>query len=438
MQKSDHYTSGFGDEKEDSDISHRLPRDPDISQASSYGSARSISLTHSLSQTTLRSSNSFRVKAQEFAAGFVTCFIPHRHATCEGAEHEDGSRDVSDFSTTSSSKMSTISSGSNYRFRTHGSYSKKETQQETIRFSIEEINKATSNFASENRIGQGGFGAIYKGKLKDGTLIAVKRARKNMYDVHLSVEFKSEIETLSKVEHLNLVRFLGCLETDNERLILVEYVSNGNLREHLDGTRGNGLEIGQRLNIAIDVAHAVAYLHTYADHPIIHRDIKASNILLTDKLRAKVADFGFARLAAEDPEATHVSTQIKGTAGYLDPEYLRTYQLTEKSDVYSFGVLLVEIVTGRRPIERNRDNRERVTTRWAIRRFKEGDAVMAMDPRLRRSPAAVGATQRVLGLAERCMEKDRRSRPSMRECAEVLWGIRRDSQSMLQSSSTTR
>ena len=115
--------------------------------------------------------------------------------------------------------------------------------------------------------------------------------------------------------------------------------------------------------INADKVHSLDFFGL-TDHPIIHRDIKASNILLTDKLRAKVADFGFARLAAEDPEATHVSTQIKGTAGYLDPEYLRTYQLTEKSDVYSFGVLLVEIVTGRRPIERNRDNRERVTTRW--------------------------------------------------------------------------
>ena len=102
----------------------------------------------------------------------------------------------------------------------------------------------------------------------------------------------------------------------------------------------------------------------HADHPIIHRDIKASNILLNEKLRAKVADFGFARLAAEDPDATHISTQVKGTAGYLDPEYLRTYQLTEKSDVYSFGVLLVELVTGRRPIERNRSIKERITTQW--------------------------------------------------------------------------
>lgn len=105
-------------------------------------------------------------------------------------------------------------------------------------------------------------------------------------------------------------------------------------------------------------------INGFTDHPIIHRDIKASNILLTETLRAKVADFGFARLGPEDPDATHISTQIKGTAGYVDPEYLRTYQLTEKSDVYSFGVLLVELVTGRHPIERHRDLKDRFTTRW--------------------------------------------------------------------------
>lgn len=423
MQVPGHYSSSFGSEIEDSGVRHGGPREPDLSMKSSYDSSAE------LGRLKLQSRNSFRVKAQEIASGFVDCFVPRRCITGNDADREEGTLDTSDYSTTSSSKLST--SSSNYRYRTQGTNDKNETQQERIRFSIEEINKATSNFAIENRIGQGAFGAIYKGKLKDGSLIAVKQDKKNMNDTHLSVEFKSEIEILSQVEHSNLVRLLGYLETDRECLIVVEYVSNGNLREHLDGTRGSGLEFGDRLNIAIDVAHAIAYMHTYADHPIIHRDIKASNILLTEKLRAKVADFGFARLAAEDPEKTHVSTQIKGTAGYLDPEYLRTYQLTEKSDVYSFGVLLVEMISGRRPIERNRASRERMTTRWAIRRFREGGVATAMDPRVRRNPASVGAAERVLGLAERCLADERKSRPAMKECAEVLWRIRRDYQHML-------
>ncbi|RRT38816.1 hypothetical protein B296_00046515 [Ensete ventricosum] len=128
--------------------------------------------------------------------------------------------------------------------------------------------------------------------------------------------------------------------------------------------RGKILELATRLEIAIDVAHAITYLHMYSDNPIIHRDIKSSNILLTDNLRAKVADFGFARLFMVESDATHVSTQVKGTAGYLDPEYLRTYQLTVKSDVYSFGVLLVELVSGRRPIEPRRELNERLTANW--------------------------------------------------------------------------
>ncbi|KAG6496614.1 hypothetical protein ZIOFF_040382 [Zingiber officinale] len=459
MQISGHYSSSFGSEIEDSGVRHGAPREPDLSMKSSYDSSTEIG------RPKLQSRNSISLKAQAVASGFVGCFVPRSCITGNDADREVGMPDTSDYSSTSSSKLST--SSSNYRYRTQSSYGKSETRQERIIFSIEEINKATSNFAIENRIGQGAFGAIYKGKLKDGSLIAVKQDKKNMNHMHVSVEFKSEIEILSQVEHSNLVRLLGYLETDRERLMVVEYVSNGNLREHLDGrqcsfpyteihidserksiehyqvmqfyagTRGSGLEIGDRLNIAIDVAHAIAYMHTYADHPIIHRDVKASNILLTEKLRAKVADFGFARLAEEDPEKTHISTQIKGTAGYLDPEYLRTYQLTEKSDVYSFGVLLVEMISGRRPIERNRASRERMTTRWAIRRFKEGGVATAMDPRVRRNPASVGAAERVLGLAERCLAEERKSRPAMKECAEVLWGIRRDYQLMLKPRTVT-
>ncbi|KAJ6984554.1 hypothetical protein NC653_022741 [Populus alba x Populus x berolinensis] len=231
-------------------------------------------------------------------------------------------------------------------------------------FSIQEIFKMTDNFSPANKIGDGSFSTVYKGRLRDGSFVAVKRAQKNTYDKRLLLEFQNEAITLSKIEHLNLVRFYGYVEQGDERILVVEYVGNGNLREHLDGKKGSILEIAERLDIAIDVSHAVTYLHTYTDPPIIHRDIKASNVLITEKLRAKVADFGFARLTTEGSDATHISTQVKGTTGYLDPEYLRTYQLTEKSDVYSFGVLLVELMTGRHPIEEKRSLKERVTIKW--------------------------------------------------------------------------
>lgn len=289
-------------------------------------------------------------------------------------------------------------------------------------FSFDEICQATGNFSAVHKIGEGGFGTVYKGKLKNGCSVAVKRTKK---DVRVLAEFKNEVKALSKIEHLNLVRFYGFLEFRDERIIVTEYVSNGNLREHLDGKNGSELEFAERLSIAMDVAHAITYLHSYIDPPIIHRDIKASNILITENLHAKVADFGFARLAADDPCATHISTQIKGTAGYLDPEYLRTYQLTEKSDVYSFGVLLVEMMTGRHPIETNRNLDERVTMRWAMSMLKHGDTVIAMDPRLRRNPASIEAVEKVLKLARQCLAPSRLARPAMKKGAEVLWEIRK-------------
>ncbi|KAK4483114.1 hypothetical protein RD792_010293 [Penstemon davidsonii] len=292
---------------------------------------------------------------------------------------------------------------------------------------FEEVYKATENFSPANKIGEGGFGTVYKGILKNGSIFAVKRAKRETYDQRLSVEFKNEILALSKIEHLSLVRFYGYIEHGNELLIVVEYVSNGTLREHLDGTHGSGLETTARLDIAIDIAHAVTYLHTYTDPPIIHRDIKSSNILITENFRAKVADFGFARLGTEDSLATHISTQIKGTAGYLDPEYLKTYQLTEKSDVYSFGVLLVEMMTGRNPIENRRSLDERVTIRWvSTEELKRGEVVNAMDERLQRSVASIQAVENVLKLARQCLAASRISRPSMRKCAEILWEIRKE------------
>ncbi|KAJ4849932.1 Calmodulin-binding receptor-like cytoplasmic kinase 1 [Turnera subulata] len=338
-----------------------------------------------------------------------------------------------DISTGSDRKSSSrLRSSSSY-----GSSSSTSRTSWTAGLSFEEIVKATRNFSPENKIGEGSFSTVYKGKLGDGSFFAAKRARKTTYDKRMALEFRNEVLTLSKIEHLNLVRLYGYVEHGEEQIIVVEYVGNGTLREHLDGTRGRILEISERLDIAIDVAHAITYLHTYSDPPVIHRDIKASNILITEKLRAKVADFGFARFGSEDYDVSHISTQIKGTSGYLDPEYLRTYQLTEKSDVYSFGVLLVELITGRHPIEQKRSMKERVTIKWAMQNLKQGDAIFVMDPILRRTPASTIAMEKVLKLAGRCLASSRQSRPSMKECGEVLWRIRKDLREGYLSSSSS-
>ncbi|ERM94944.1 hypothetical protein AMTRI_Chr07g80480 [Amborella trichopoda] len=374
--------------------------------------------------------NPMKIVAGIFSGAVSSCF--------SGSTSSKSSSVDESFDDLKAPSVSSRTSGVSERSRSRkaiysNSYNSTETQPGSMKFSIDEIYKATRNFSPSFKIGQGGFGTVYKGRIHDGTVVAIKRAKKNMHDKHLTVEFQSEIRTLACVEHLNLVKFLGYLEHGDERIVVVEYVPNGTLREHLDGVNGDTLDLAARLDIAIDVAHAVTYLHMYTDRPIIHRDIKSSNILLTENFRAKVADFGFARLASNDDGATHVSTQVKGTAGYLDPEYLKTYQLTEKSDVFSFGVLLVEIITGRRPIEAKRELKERVTTRWAMRKFTEGEAILTLDPRLRRTPAANLALEKILELAFQCLAPSRHSRPSMRRCAEILWSIRKDYRELIAS-----
>eukprot|EP00250_Pteridium_aquilinum_P010030 c19102_g2_i1 orf=240-926(+) len=163
-------------------------------------------------------------------------------------------------------------------------------------FTMADLNKATSNFSTSCKIGQGGFGVVYRGKFADGRTVAIKRARKDLFEARLTSQFQSEVNMLAKVEHLNLVKLIGFLEEGDERILVEEYVPNGNLRQHLDCEFGTVLGLLTRLDIAIDVSHALTYLHVYADQPIIHRDVKASNILLTESLRAKVADFGFSRV----------------------------------------------------------------------------------------------------------------------------------------------
>ncbi|KAG2331060.1 hypothetical protein Bca52824_002240 [Brassica carinata] len=356
---------------------------------------------------------------------FINCFTPPDSVSSKSfndSEHDIRSR-----------RSSTGSVQRHYYGNGNGN---NETENPNQRFSFDEIYAATKNFSPSFRIGQGGFGTVYKVKLRDGSTVAVKRAKKSLNkDDRQGAEFMSEIKTLAQVTHLSLVKYYGYLVHNDEKLLVVEYVPNGNLRDHLDCKEGKTLDMATRLDIATDVAHAITYLHMYTQPPIIHRDIKSSNILLTDNFRAKVADFGFARLAPDtESGATHVSTQVKGTAGYLDPEYLTTYQLTEKSDVYSFGVLLVELLTARRPIELHREQKERITIRWAIKKFTSGDTISVLDPKLERNPPNNLALEKVLEMAFQCLAPHRGSRPTMKKCSEILWGIRKDYRELLNTS----
>lgn len=294
----------------------------------------------------------------------------------------------------------------------------------SIHLNLSQVAKATRNFSPSLQIGEGGFGTVYKAQLEDGQVVAIKRAKKELFE-NLQTEFSSEVELLAKIDHRNLVKLLGYVDKGIERLIITEYVPNGTLREHLDGQRGKILDFNQRLEISIDVAHALTYLHIYAEKQIIHRDVKSSNILLTESYRAKVADFGFARLGPVDSDHTHISTKVKGTVGYLDPEYMKTYQLTPKSDVYSFGVLLIEILTGRRPVEFKRAPNERVTLRWAFKKYDEGNVVEIVDP-LMQEELDMEILVKMFGLAIQCAAPMRSERPDMKSVGEQLWGIRMD------------
>ncbi|KAJ0989512.1 hypothetical protein J5N97_007868 [Dioscorea zingiberensis] len=293
----------------------------------------------------------------------------------------------------------------------------------SVHLNTNQIIKATQNFSPSLRLGEGGFGTVYKALLPDGQVVAVKRAKKEHVSA-LRDEFSNEVELLAKIEHRNLVKLLGYNDKGNERIIITEYVPNGTLREHLDGQHGKILDFSQRLEIAIDVAHGLTYLHLYAEKTIIHRDIKASNILLTESYRAKVSDFGFARFGPA-AEQTHIMTRVKGTAGYLDPEYLQTYQLTPKSDVFSYGILLLEILSARRPVDLKRDQDERILVRWAFNLYNAGDLRGLLDPLLEEE-VDEDVLGKLFGLAFQCAAPTRAERPTMKQVGEQLWEIRKD------------
>ncbi|KAJ4965026.1 hypothetical protein NE237_016875 [Protea cynaroides] len=217
-------------------------------------------------------------------------------------------------------------------------------------FSFEELKKCTGGFSEDSEIGAGGFGKVYRGTVASGQQVAIKRAQQGSMQGS-GHEFKTEIEMLSRVHHKNLVCLVGFCFEQGEQILVYEYIPNGTLMGNLSGKSGILLDWMRRLQVAVGSARGLAYLHELADPPVIHRDVKSTNILLDERLNAKVSDFGLSKLM-NDNGKSYVTTQVKGTLGYMDPEYFMTHQLTEKSDVYSFGIVMLELITARKPIER--------------------------------------------------------------------------------------
>ena len=286
-------------------------------------------------------------------------------------------------------------------------------------FTSRELKRATGNFSRDNLLGIGGYGEVYKGNLDDGTLVAVKCAK--LGNTKSTDQVLNEVRILSQVNHRSLVRLLGCCVDLDQPLMVYEFIPNGTLFDHLHGSlRSPFLTWRRRLTIAHQTAEGLAYLHSSAVPPIYHRDVKSSNILLDDKLNAKVSDFGLSRLA--EPGLSHVSTCAQGTLGYLDPEYYRNYQLTDKSDVYSYGVVLLELLTSKKAIDFSRDPDDVNLAVYVQRRVDEERLMDVVDAGLMEGASQVEMdTMKAIGfLAMGCLEERRQNRPSMKEVVEEI------------------
>ncbi|KAM3747824.1 hypothetical protein ACB098_05G064100 [Castanea mollissima] len=296
------------------------------------------------------------------------------------------------------------------------------TVQKTKLFNSKELKNATNHFNKNRILGRGGQGTVYKGMLADGRIVAIKKC--NTVDKGNVEKFINEIIILSQINHRNVVKLLGwCLETEVP-LLVYEFIPNGTLFQyiHEENEEFPLLTWDMRLRIATEVAGALSYLHSAASLPIYHRDIKSSNILLDDKYRAKVADFGTSRSVAIDQ--THVTTLVYGTFGYLDPEYFQTSQFTEKSDVYSFGVVLIELLTGKKPVLSTRSQEEINLSTYFIHSVKQNRLFDILDTQVRKD-GNQHEVMAIANLAQRCLHLYGKKRPTMTEIMKELEGVQK-------------
>ncbi|CAL5394980.1 unnamed protein product [Camellia sinensis] len=291
-------------------------------------------------------------------------------------------------------------------------------------FSLAEIQSITNNFNEELVIGIGGFGKVYKGFIDNGaTAVAIKRLKAESNQG--AEEFWNEVKMLSKLRHTHLVSLIGLCSDCKEMILVYEYMARGTLADHLYKTSRNQTEIStfhltweRRLNVCIGAARGLDYLHSGTDQSFIHRDVKTTNILLNGKWVAKISDFGLSKSTASH-SATHVSTRVKGTFGYFDPDYFYTRRLTKKSDVYAFGVVLLEVLCGRPPVDTRLEEEEISLILWAQRHIKTGKVDRIIDPSLigQITPQSL---KYFVEVACNCLHTGSKERPTM---AEVVWTL---------------
>ncbi|XVF71241.1 hypothetical protein PTKIN_Ptkin12aG0020600 [Pterospermum kingtungense] len=283
------------------------------------------------------------------------------------------------------------------------------------RFTLDELREATNDFDRALIIGNGGFGRVFKGVIDGKTPVAIKALKPT--STPDSDGFEAEITMLSDLRHPHLVSLIGYCD-EAVKIIVYEYMPKGTLRDHLNGTEGPLLSWKQRLEICIGVARGLKYLH--AENPkIIHRDIKPSNILLDENLVAKVSDFGLSRLGPTSLSRSHVTTGVRGTFGYLDPEYFNTNHLSIKSDVYSFGVVLFETLCGRPAVDLSVDDEQQSLVEWARHCIKAGKLKQIIDPNLK-GKIAPGCLKAYVSIALKCVNDDRPKRPAMSDVLKRL------------------